>query len=135
MYLISFYSNILLALCILLTDQIASGVFKPVFQRLRPCHQEDLKKILVLYENHCGGQYGFISSHAANIWGWVILYFHLSKIPLSEKIFWITVSFLISISRMMLGVHFLSDLIVASILGCLIGYGVGHIFFKKSFLN
>lgn len=112
-------------ICILLTDRIASGIFKPFFQRLRPCHQEEIKIYLKLFEQNCGGQYGFISSHSANIWGWVTLYFKLFFTKKLEITFLILMSILISISRLMLGVHFFSDLLVGAFLGSLIGFFVG----------
>ncbi len=117
-------------ICIFFTDRIASGFFKPFFQRLRPCHQDELKEFLFLYKNHCGGKYGFISSHAANIWGWIILYFQILKTNLKERVLWILVAVMISISRIMLGVHYLSDLIVGSILGIGVGYALGNLYCK-----
>ncbi len=125
-----FFILLTFAICILLTDRISSGIFKPFFQRLRPCHQEELKPFLVLYENHCGGQMGFISSHAANIWGWVILYFQLFSLNKWEKIFWIFISVMITLSRFMLGVHFLTDLLVGMIMGIVVAIFVNSIYKK-----
>lgn len=117
-------------ICIFLTDRIASGFFKPYFQRLRPCHQEEVKPYLILYKNYCGGRYGFISSHAANIWGWVILYLRRFSIHYTEKFFWIFIAIMISLSRLMLGVHFLSDLLMGMILGIFIAYSVNWLYKK-----
>ncbi len=116
---------LIFGICILLTDRISSGFFKPFFERLRPCHQENLKPFLVLYNNHCGGKFGFISSHAANIWGWVTLYLQIFKTYQIEKIVWLFIASMIALSRMMLGVHFLSDLLIGALIGFLIGYLIG----------
>lgn len=54
-------------LAVTISDQIASGLFKPLTKRLRPCHNDDLLGILYNAEpERCGGMYSFFSSHAAN---------------------------------------------------------------------
>ena len=52
-------------LLIALADQISVNLFKNVFERPRPCHNLNIKH-LVHTVNHCGGKFGFVSSHAAN---------------------------------------------------------------------
>lgn len=56
-----------LATVILVTasDQISTGM-KESTRRLRPCHEPALKGQVHMVEGKCGGQYGFVSSHAAN---------------------------------------------------------------------
>ena len=47
------------------TDLIHNHCFKEVFQRLRPCWDPEIsEKCRVLVEK--GGEYGFVSGHAAN---------------------------------------------------------------------
>jgi len=48
-----------------LADSITSKLFKPFVGRLRPCHTPDLAPLLHLPDG-CGGQFGYMSSHAAN---------------------------------------------------------------------
>src|SRR5690606_28515708 len=45
-------------------DYIASGIFKPYFARLRPCHNPELSELVNIVEG-CGGKFGFLSSHAS----------------------------------------------------------------------
>ena len=52
-----------IGLCFLLSDRVSVLCFKNVFCRLRPCHA--LEGVRMFY-THCGGQYGFVSSHASN---------------------------------------------------------------------
>ena len=53
-----------IGLCFLLSDRISVLCFKEVFCRLRPCHAlEDVR----MFHTSCGGAYGFVSSHAANV--------------------------------------------------------------------
>ena len=58
-----------LGLVVLCTDQLASHVCKPVFQRLRPCYNTDFQYLIHLPKGLAGGRYGFVSSHAANTFG------------------------------------------------------------------
>src|SRR3546814_14397693 len=50
-----------------MSDQLASGIFKPLFERLRPSHNPALEGELHIVNNYRGGKFGFISSHAANV--------------------------------------------------------------------
>ena len=54
-----------IVLLITSSDQISVHLFKNLFERLRPCHNSELKEFIHLLGN-CGGQYGFLSSHASN---------------------------------------------------------------------
>ncbi len=53
-----------IALCFLLADQISSHVIKESVMRLRPCHEMEGVR---MYHTRPGGLYGFVSSHAANV--------------------------------------------------------------------
>jgi len=61
-----------IGLLILAADQLSVHAFKNVFQRLRPCHNEALK-LMVHTVKSCGGQYGFVSSHATNSFALLLL--------------------------------------------------------------
>jgi len=108
---------------ITLTDMISFEVFKENFQRLRPCHDPSLKGIIRIVNNHCGGDYGFISSHASNYFG-IATFFGLLLNKKYKYLFYILViwAVLIAYSRIYLGVHFFGDVLCGSILGFLIGY-------------
>lgn len=105
-----------IAMVIALADQTSSAFFKPLVQRLRPCHEPGLIPYLHLPAG-CGGQFGFVSSHAANCFG---LAFFLSSIlgkkymNLNLMFLW---AFLISWSRIYLGAHYLGDVLVAGFVG------------------
>lgn len=106
-------------LCFLLADQ-GSVLIKDTVCRLRPCHAlEDVR----MFRTHCGGQYGFVSSHAANAFA-VALFFVLRywkrmkrQWPLLLLIVWALAT---SYSRTYLGKHYPSDLVCGAILGCII---------------
>lgn len=105
-------------LCFLLADQ-GSVLIKDTVCRLRPCHAlEDVR----MFRTHCGGQYGFVSSHAANAFA-VALFFVLRywkrlkrQWPLLLLIVWALAT---SYSRAYLGKHYPGDLVCGAILGCI----------------
>lgn len=113
----------IIVLLVTLTDQISVVLFKDVFERLRPCHDPALDGMVRILRNHCGGSYGFISSHATNTFGVAIFAGLLLKIKykwvLPLLIFWASI---ISYSRVYVGVHYPGDVIVGAIVGSILGY-------------
>lgn len=126
---------LLFGVCILITDRISSGLLKPCIARLRPCHQTELLPYLKLLAGNCGGKYGFVSSHAANIFGWITLFLALIPTTRHEKYFLIAIAFWISISRLALGVHFLTDILCGAGLGFFIAKILSFAFNKFTHIN
>ena len=62
-----------LAITITCCDQFASTLCKPYFARLRPARDPELSEFVQIVNGYRGGRYGFISSHAANSFGAVVL--------------------------------------------------------------
>jgi undecaprenyl-diphosphatase len=115
-----------IVLLVFLVDQSSVHLFKNVFMRLRPCHNPDVAPFLHLVNGKCGGQYGFISSHAANTFGLAtFLFFEMrSKYRWAGWLFlW---SAIIAYSRIYLGVHYLGDVICGTLWGMIIGDFVFH---------
>lgn len=115
-------SILILVAGIIFSDQIASAVFKPVAQRLRPCHEAALEGKVRIVHQHCGGMYGFFSSHASTTFTIAIFFtflFHKSRQPFFLLIIW---AFTISISRVYLGVHYPGDILAGILCGSIIGW-------------
>ena len=55
-----------IVLLITLSDQLSSGLIKPLVERLRPTHEPSLEGLLSIVHDCRGGGYSFVSSHAAN---------------------------------------------------------------------
>jgi undecaprenyl-diphosphatase len=108
-------------LLVLCCDQISSGFFKPVFHRFRPTHHPDFQDTVKTVLDYRGGLYGFISGHAANSFGFAVFVSLLFR----NKMLTVTI-FLFAIlnaySRIYLGVHFISDIVAGTLVGCLVGW-------------
>jgi undecaprenyl-diphosphatase len=114
-----------IGLVIVLCDQTASHLIKNAVMRVRPSHEPALAGLVHLSKAGPGGLYGFVSLHAANAFGLAtFLYFALDNRFRFLK-YWLFIwAAFVSYSRIYNGVHYPGDVIVAAILGSLIGWGV-----------
>jgi undecaprenyl-diphosphatase len=119
-----------------ITDLVSVHLFKNIFLRYRPSHNLLISDQLHYYqirsgEWYKGGQFGFVSSHAANYFAiatgsWLVL-----KENYPNLRWWLLViGVLICFSRIYLGVHYLSDLIVGGIVGVFIAFGIYKLWFS-----
>ncbi len=100
-----------------LADFVASGLLKPLVQRIRPCFALDHVRLLISQPQ----SYSFASSHAANSAAvatvtWI--FFHRGL--LVEKLFTGTMIFYalaISFSRVYVGVHYPGDVLAGMMIG------------------
>jgi len=120
-----------IAILITLSDQISSHLIKNSVQRLRPSHEPTLQGLIHLSQAGAGGTYGFISSHAANAFALTTFLFFILQNKFnwlkSILIFW---ALLISYSRIYNGVHYPLDVLVAIILGIVLGWLISKLYFR-----
>ena len=110
----------LLGLVIALADQISSGICKPFFARFRPTQDPELMYQIDIVNGYKGGRYGFFSSHASNTFAaatFFSLLFHKKSFTIILYIW----AALCTYSRLYLGVHYPSDVIVGMGFGVLCG--------------
>ena len=109
------------ALTITLADQISSGLLKPLVQRFRPTHTEEIANLIHVVNGYRGGRYGFVSSHAANSFGAAVLLALLfrNRGLTTALIVWASI---VSYSRMYLGVHYPGDIICGAAVGVVSAY-------------
>lgn len=99
---------VMAAVVVLLCDQFASAVCKPLFERLRPARDPDIASLITIVNGYRGGMYGFFSSHAANAAGIVTFTSLLfrNRLYTATAMIW---ALLTCYSRMYLGVHYPGD--------------------------
>lgn len=118
-YRANFWQNLLfVALSVGLSDRFTTGFMKPYYQRFRPCHDPAIQN-LVHVVSDCGGQYGFASSHAANCFA-LAMAFYLLNGSKKMSFFLFLWAIIVSYSRIYVGVHFPTDLIVGALVGVII---------------
>ena len=123
----AFWLVLMIALTITLCDQFASHVCKPIFTRFRPTHHPDFMDQVKVVFGYRGGKYGFISSHAANSFGFAML------LALIFRNRWLTGSLFLwatlnAYSRIYLGVHFITDIIPGALSGLFFGWVVYRLY-------
>jgi len=102
-------------------DLLSVHLFKEVFERLRPCHEPSLAHQVRLVAESCGGQYGFVSSHATNAFSLALL----SSLVFRQRWFTLGVfawALVVCYSRIYIGVHYPGDVIGGMFLGLLTGF-------------
>lgn len=105
-----------------LSDTVSVYLFKNIFERLRPCHDPAIADLVHLVKGKCGGQFGFVSSHAANMFAlsttlWLMI---RKKYPKSLIWLWLWAG-MIGYSRVYLGVHFPGDVLGGVYVGMVVG--------------
>ncbi len=122
---------IVLALIILvgIADLTSVYLFKNIFLRYRPCHNLDIYNIVHIVNNKCGGTYGFVSSHATNVFV-IVSFVSLIFKNRNTTIVAVFLGLIISYSRIYLGVHYPADIIGGITVGIFIG-SVGFFISKK----
>lgn len=123
-----------IGLIILAADQTCATLIRPEIGRLRPANLNDpLSSFVHVVNGYRGGRYGFPSCHAANTFALAVF----MSLVIRHK--WFTVmmfswAFIVSYSRMYLGVHYFGDLFCGATIGSLFAvlfYYLQNYLFKR----
>ena len=107
---------VIIVICLGTTDALCAQVLKPFFQRLRPSHLS-IEGLNLLVGK--GGKWSMPSNHAANIFALsTILSYFYERFKFPLYLFLVV----IAISRVYVGVHYPSDILIGSFVGYLIGW-------------
>jgi undecaprenyl-diphosphatase len=109
---------VVIGLAVGTSDFIASGILKDLVARPRPTRVPELEGVLHLVNDYKSGQYGFVSSHAANTMACGLLFSLIwrKKIATLGLMLWVAAN---CYSRMYLGVHYPTDILGGLIVGSL----------------
>jgi len=111
---------ITIALTVLVANHITSEIMKPLFGRLRPCHDESIQdKVHLLIK--CKGLYAFASSHASTTFSLITSLWLLLRKQYSWLGWLFIWAALVSYSRVHVGVHYPGDILFGGLVGWLIG--------------
>lgn len=123
-----------IGLIILAADQTCATLIRPEIGRLRPANLNNpLSSFVHVVNGYRGGRYGFPSCHAANTFALAVF----MSLVIRHK--WFTVmmfswAFVVSYSRMYLGVHYSGDLFCGATIGSLFAvlfYYLQNYLFKR----
>ena len=110
---------LLIAASVGIADFISSGILKDLVARPRPTRVPELEGFLHLVNGYKSGQYGFVSSHAANTMACGLLFSLIwrKRIATISLMLWVAMN---CYSRIYLGVHYPLDIIGGLIVGSVV---------------
>jgi membrane-associated phospholipid phosphatase len=117
-------------ICFAIADYGSASILKPLFQRERPCHNDEL----MLYMHNligCGGRYGFPSSHASNHFALAAFWFFVIRYMGIRRFYWNWVwvwALLICYAQVYVGKHYPLDILAGGVFGILTGFLVSRLF-------
>lgn len=104
-----------------ITDYSSASIFKPFFQRLRPCYEPGLRSVIRDLVG-CGGQFGMPSSHASNHFGMAAFWFYSIRWMDNRSWWWLWIwAAVIGYAQVYVGKHYPGDILAGALLGTSVG--------------
>ena len=102
----------------LLLSDWGSNSLKYFFERIRPCSELEGVRLLV----GCGKSFSMPSNHAVNAFAFMTPFFMLQKNRI--RYLFLTVALLVGFSRIYVGVHYPSDVLVGALIGVFVSVSI-----------
>ena len=116
---------LVLAFISLLIADWSANTLKHLFERIRPCNELNGVRLLV----KCNpSSFSMPSNHAANAFAFVTPFFIMFKNRMRYAL--IVIAFFVAISRVYVGVHYPSDIIVGGVIGTALASSVTVLYTK-----
>ena len=126
-------SILAILISIIICDQFGN-ICKEYFERLRPCHDLWMRNHGLRIIESTGNLYGFYSAHAANAMGFAVcsslIFNHLHGHTRDVRIYTAMITLwavLVGISRILVGKHYLGDVLAGFAIGVLIGWAAAKL--------
>lgn len=116
-----------IAVLILVCDQTAN-LFKHTFERLRPCNDETVNHIIRVVKT--SPSFSFFSAHAANSMASTVMTYFILKKYYNHAYLLFLFPLIFAYSRIYLGLHFPSDILMGYAFGGTIGF-IGFKLYQK----
>lgn len=118
-------------LCIALSSIVSNAVVKPIVERPRPCNDLAVRYLAQIAGNLHSKDYSFFSSHAANTMSLAVYFALLVRSRMLSFMLFIW-SLTNCWTRLYLGQHYLTDILVGLVWGALSGI-ISYYLFRKAY--
>ncbi len=119
-----------ISVLILFTDQFTNFI-KHIASRPGPCYEANFLELIRLVKLNCGGAFGYFSGHASNSFALAFFFSRLLSSELKQlPIFLFLFAFLVSYSRIYIGVHYPLDVFSGAVMGSFSGL-IGYLLWSK----
>lgn len=118
-------------LCLLLSSGMADVFIKPLVGRIRPCNDSMLKYQIDVVDQYSPRTFSFFSGHASNTFS-IALFLCLLVRSSLFSFFMITWSLLNAYTRLYLGVHYPSDVLVGFAWATVVGFSTYWMYCRVS---
>lgn len=117
----------------LLADGMADGIIKPLVCRLRPVNDPSLSGIVTVVNGYHPSGYSFFSAHATNTFALAVFMILIIRNN-TFSLFMVAWALINCWTRLYLGAHFMSDIVVGTVWGIIAGF-IAYLIYHKLYFK